>query len=345
MSRMRFSEGGWVLLVAIGIMLLLAAWALAPAVLRMTDRPAGDGHDPATYGFDLTNLRLPGDARLEAALMHRDMVPARDDIPGTMSGAEASKEKPRKGPFLTSGDLVIGVERNGEARAYPLLLLNVHEAIGDTLGGEPIVVTWHWPSGVTAVYDAHVNGTQRQFGVSGLVAGGGQLLYLKRLDGETGNEPLISQFTGSAISGEPLDLTPVPATLTTWSDWRETHPHTDVVAGDPVMTRRYKDGKPDTYFHSSGLLFDVPVPEEGPGAKQPAAVFSHQGHVQVVTAENVRRQGGELDLEFGGDALVHVKLTDGGRRLDIDAPPDVHVRRGLWHIVHATGPWGSSPKR
>ncbi|MCH2137916.1 MAG: DUF3179 domain-containing protein [Phycisphaerales bacterium] len=350
MNRIRFAEGGWVLVLALLVMLALAAWALAPAVLRVVDRPLGDGQDPASYKFDLSQLTLPDTAPLQVALLHRDMVPHRTAIPGVMSAEDASKEASRKGPFLTTDDLVIGVTMNGKARAYPLLLLNVHEAMGDMFDDVPLVVTWHWPSGVTAVYDRRIDGLARDFGVSGLVAGGGQLLFPINTDGSVGGEPLIAQFTGTQVTGPqaadaPITLTPIAHDFTTWGQWREAHPETDVVAGDPLMKRRYKDGKPDTYFHSSGLLFDVPVPDDGPAAKSAAVVLEADGHTQCVTADDVRHHGGQLQLSVGDSGPTTIELTDGGRRLVINAAEGVTLRRGLWHVVHAFGPWESRLKR
>jgi hypothetical protein len=39
-------------------------------------------------------------------------------------------------------EMVIGVEINGEAKAYPITLLNSREMVDDELGGTPILVTW-----------------------------------------------------------------------------------------------------------------------------------------------------------------------------------------------------------
>lgn len=39
-------------------------------------------------------------------------------------------------------ELVIGVEINGEAKAYAIGPLNSREMVNDTLGGVPILVTW-----------------------------------------------------------------------------------------------------------------------------------------------------------------------------------------------------------
>jgi len=42
----------------------------------------------------------------------------------------------------TDDELVIGVELNGEARAYAIGPLNSREIVNDTVGGVPILVTW-----------------------------------------------------------------------------------------------------------------------------------------------------------------------------------------------------------
>jgi hypothetical protein len=39
-------------------------------------------------------------------------------------------------------EMVIGVEINGEAKAYPITLLNRREMVNDELGGTPMLVTW-----------------------------------------------------------------------------------------------------------------------------------------------------------------------------------------------------------
>ena len=43
---------------------------------------------------------------------------------------------------LNSGELVIGVELNGESKAYPIGPLVRREMVNDTVGGVPILVTW-----------------------------------------------------------------------------------------------------------------------------------------------------------------------------------------------------------
>ena len=44
--------------------------------------------------------------------------------------------------YLDDSDRVFGVTINGESRAYPLRIVNAHEMVNDTVGGEPISLLW-----------------------------------------------------------------------------------------------------------------------------------------------------------------------------------------------------------
>ena len=67
-------------------------------------------------------------------LLPPDAIPAIDD-PQFLSLADANE-------VYDPGELIIGVEFNGDARAYSVPLLSNHEIVNDTVGGEKIAVTW-----------------------------------------------------------------------------------------------------------------------------------------------------------------------------------------------------------
>jgi hypothetical protein len=76
-------------------------------------------------------------------------------------------ERPDEATALPGSSLVIGVEHNGEARAYPVELLSLHEVVNDVVGGRPIAVTW-CPLCASAVgYERRVGSRTLTFGVSG----------------------------------------------------------------------------------------------------------------------------------------------------------------------------------
>ena len=46
------------------------------------------------------------------------------------------------GKLLDDRDRVLGIFINGEAKAYPIPILNWHELVNDEAGGQPILVSW-----------------------------------------------------------------------------------------------------------------------------------------------------------------------------------------------------------
>jgi hypothetical protein len=67
-------------------------------------------------------------------LLPPDAIPALD-FPAYYSVSEANRE-------YMPEELVIGVEFNGDARAYAVGLLSRHEIVNDTVGGVHLSVTW-----------------------------------------------------------------------------------------------------------------------------------------------------------------------------------------------------------
>ena len=67
-------------------------------------------------------------------LLPPDAIPAIDH-PTFVTGAEADEQ------YLPD-ELVLGIEINGDARAYSIPFLSGHEIVNDIVGGEPIAVTW-----------------------------------------------------------------------------------------------------------------------------------------------------------------------------------------------------------
>lgn len=134
-------------------------------------------------------------------LVARDKIipggPQRDDIPRVDQPKFASIEEAN---WVSADALVIGVVLGGEARAYPIHLLERHQVVNDRFQATPIAVTFDPIAGTPIVYQRSVNGRVLTFGISGLIYNSNFLLY----DLET--ESLWSQFLGKAIAG-PLSGT------------------------------------------------------------------------------------------------------------------------------------------
>jgi hypothetical protein len=129
---------------------------------------------------------------------------------------------------LGDDDPVIGVERDGDARAYPLKLLAWHEVVNDDLGG-PILVTYCPLCGSGIVAERRVDGEPTTFGVSGLLWRDNLVMY------DTRTESLWSQLSATAIRGPKTgtELTLQPSTFTSLGRWRAEHPDTTVLLPAP----------------------------------------------------------------------------------------------------------------
>jgi hypothetical protein len=121
---------------------------------------------------------------------------------------------------------VIGLDMNGDARAYPVDLLSYHEVVNDEVGGRPVVITWCPLCQTALVYGRRIEGRTLHFAVSGYLYEANLMLY----DRETGS--LWNQVLGGAVTG-PLrgsTLALVPVVYETWGAWLAQHPDTRVLS-------------------------------------------------------------------------------------------------------------------
>lgn len=194
-------------------------------------------------GFDLSNSIIPINEILSGG-------PPRDGIP--------SIDKPHfleavKADYLKPEDRVIGVNIGGEARAYPIRILNWHEIVNDKIKGKSVVVTFCPLCGSGIVYAADIDNKPHQFGVSGLLYNSDVLLF----DRET--ETLWSQILSKGISGELVNQTLeiIPSSHTSWSVWKKKHSNTKVLSTDTGFSRDYKRSPYGDYIKNSRIFFPM----------------------------------------------------------------------------------------
>jgi len=95
---------------------------------RRNLQPAGPGKQP----FDVTRHTIP--LREIVSSVPRDIISALSD-PTFLSADQARG-------LLKDSDRVLGVSWNGEAKAYPVGILNWHELVNDAVAGRPVLVSW-----------------------------------------------------------------------------------------------------------------------------------------------------------------------------------------------------------
>lgn len=118
-------------------LLLAACTGSGGAQPLPTSEPTAVAASTVPEEVDVGATRLPADkyADLEiVTLLPRDAIPAIDD-PQFLTTAEADD-------FYDPDELVLGVEFDGDARAYSVPFLSNREIVNDTVGGVKIAVTW-----------------------------------------------------------------------------------------------------------------------------------------------------------------------------------------------------------
>ncbi len=162
--------------------------------------------------------------------------------------------------YLERDELVIGVRINGDARAFPLRLMDHHEIVNDTVGGVPVVLSASPVNGTSTLYATSVGDRTYTFGTSGYLYQGDKLLFdraTRSLWHAMTGEPVVGRL---ALSG--IKMTRLPITVTDWTNWKETHPDTTVLSIDTGYVRDYRnpldpDAPYGAYKASPRLMFPV----------------------------------------------------------------------------------------
>ena len=131
------------------------------------------------------------------------------------------------GSAIADDEFVLGVEVDGNARAYPLNMLGNpgREVVNDTLGGRPVAVTFCGLCKTPLVFSRRVDEKTLTFYVSGVLVESNMLIQ----DVETRSGWI--QLLGKAVDGplEGKELERIPSVWTDWKTWRTRYPATTAI--------------------------------------------------------------------------------------------------------------------
>jgi hypothetical protein len=177
-----------------------------------------------------------------------DGIPALDHA-AMIASAEAD--------YLLEREPVFGIEISGDARAYPLRILDWHEMANDTVGGVPVSLAYCTLCGSAIAYDGRASdGNTYTFGSSGFLYRSNKLMYdrqTRTLWNQLTGEPVLGRLAATDVR---LDLLPV--VLTSWDEWQSRHPDTLVLDLNTGYNRSYVPGAAyGDYFASPDTMFPV----------------------------------------------------------------------------------------
>lgn len=250
----------------------------------------------------------------------RDGGPGKDGIPALTNPEIVSATS----ADLKPSDRVIGISLNGESRAYPLRILNWHEAVNDTIGGAPIVATYCPLCDSAAVFDRRHGDEVMEFGISGLLYNSNVLLYDRQANDS--QESLWSQVKLEAVTGPNAgaQLETLPSDLTTWSDWRAEHPETTTLSFDTGHRRDYERNPYGDYFTSPRLYFPVAPENDRLPLKTRVLGVLANGNAKAFVIDSFEGQS-----EFAatvGETKVNLRFDPEGETLKLAEPVPENIR-------------------
>ena len=205
--------------------------------------------------------------------------------------------------YLRADDRVLGLFLNGEAKAYPVKVLNWHESVNDVAGSSFVVVTYCPLTGTGLAFHAEdTSGERLLFGVSGKLYNSNVLLY------DRVTESLWSQLKMQAVTGKMTGtaLKPVPLLNTTWRDWRKLHRDTKVLSQDTGHRRNYDRDPYGAYESTSKLFFPVSNTSKALHAKALVLGVVHKGQGKAYPFRRLALVPSPVRDEVGGEAvLIH----------------------------------------
>ena len=217
---------------------------------RITDVASGTNYDKLTESptseIQITNgikHIIPLD-KIKSGGPPKDGIPSIDK-PKFVKSSESE--------FISDDDLVIGIDINGEQRAYPLFIMVWHEIVNDEVGGVPVAVTYCPLCFTNQVFDRNVDGKITEFGTSGKLYNSNLVMYDRNTDSQW------SQALGIAITGEMTGQTlkRIPFDVARWSDWKSLYPDTLVLTTDTGFFRTYGIDPYGDYYIDSRVIFPV----------------------------------------------------------------------------------------
>lgn len=132
--------------------------------------------------------------------------------------------------------LIVGIDINGQARAFPIQFIGYHHQVRDTVDGQPIMVSYCTVCRTGRVFRPVVDGRTESFRLVGM-----DHFNAMFEDSTTGS--WWRQANGEAIAGPAKGkaLTEIPSRQVKLSQWLALHPNSLIMQGDSSLRSNYSD--------------------------------------------------------------------------------------------------------
>lgn len=225
--------------------------------------------------------------------------------------------------YLEDGNIIFGIEINGDARAYPKRILAWHEMFTDTIGGIDIAGVYCTLCGTIIPYKTSSGGVDYILGTSGFLYRSNKLMY------DQATQSLWSTVRGAPVIGPLVDqgiaLEHLSMVTTTWAEWLRRHPDTTVLSLNTGHRRDYGEGVAyQSYFAGDQLMFNTPFEDNRLKNKQEvlALIFPALPEEQLAIDTQFLNKTPLYKDRIGQQKIVVLTDTTGANR--VYDPQDVN---------------------
>jgi hypothetical protein len=186
--------------------------------------------------------------------------------------------------FLEDSDLVVGLNINGDIRAYPLQILVWHEIVNDKVGNTPVAVTYCPLCFTNQVFNRTINDGQiLEFGTSGKLYNSNLVMY------DRTTKSLWSQAMAQGISGTfaGIKLERIPFDVAYWKEWKQLYPDSKVLSTDTGSTRPYGADPYGDYYTNGEILFPVSNSDDRVGLKEIVIGLENKGQYKAFKLQEI----------------------------------------------------------
>ena len=130
--------------------------------------------------------------------------------------------------------LVVGIDINGEAQAFPVQFIGYHHQVRNTVAGQPVMVSYCTVCRTGRVFSPVVDGHPESFRLVGM-----DHFNAMFEDATTGS--WWRQANGEAIAGPAKGkfLTEIPSRQVTLAEWLALHPNSLIMQADSTLATNY----------------------------------------------------------------------------------------------------------
>lgn len=134
--------------------------------------------------------------------------------------------------------LIVGVEINGESKAFPIEIIAYHHQVETKVGGVPILVTYCSVCRTARVYSPEIDGKTEHFRLVGMD-------HFNAMFEDATTKTWWRQSTGEAIAGKLKGkvLTELPSHQMTLNAWLQLYPQTLIMQQDIAFVNKYDELK------------------------------------------------------------------------------------------------------